>query len=117
MAKHHTDHISYVRKIVNDSYTEYHVKVKRKRRPRALRFSLEDGLFYLTVRDRKHWEKCTKIPLRTSDYLTFYGVNPTDESVWVFRSKPSDRVINASLTRGISIGFLNDGVNRIISNN
>ena len=117
MAKPQTEHITYFRKIVNDFYTQYHVRIKRKSHPRAIRFSLEDGLFYLTVRDRKQWESWTKIPLRTSDYITFYGVNPTDESVWIFRSKPSDRVIHASVTRGISIGFLNDGVNRIISNN
>jgi hypothetical protein len=107
-----------MKKMVEDSFTQYRLKIKNRNHPKAIRFSREDGSFFLTIRDRKHWENCTKIWLRTSDNITFYGINPTNESVWIFRSKPSDWTIKATLTRGLGKDglFLHEIISRVISN-
>lgn len=117
MKKLKTEHLTYVKKTVLDAFTEYRLKFKRKGHPKAIRFSRKEGWFYLTIRDRKHWQQCTRIQLRTVDYITYYGVNPIDNSLLVFQIKPSDRILKATLTQGVGRdrALLNDAVSEVIS--
>lgn len=99
MATYNKNELQYVQQMVEDSFTQFKLRVRHRSQPRTIRITQEGDSFYLTIRDKKHWVKCTQVPLYTSDHKFFFGVMPTGQGgrIWMLRCEPSGFTIHVNI--------------------